>query len=133
MENGKLHVYNSRNYVSQSECKITDTTNSLGIPKLATLFLMLIFGYVLSFLILLREHFFGPKIKESTYFEMQEKKELKIRIEEVKKLLPQIKNESLKKKTENIILQINALKNEYLKKKSENLIFQINALQNKQA
>ena len=132
MENGKFHVYNSRNSVSQSACKIIETTKPLGIPKLATLFLMLLFGYVLSFLILLREHFFGPKIKEID-FERQEKKEIKMRIEEVKKLLPRIRNESLKKKTENLILQINTIKSESLKQKSENLIFQINALQNKHA
>ena len=107
IENGQFNAYILRHSKTEQECKIQRTKgDALGFSKLAALFLMLLFGCLLSFLVLLHEHFFGSKIKLNASFETQKEKELKIRIEAIKVLIPQIKNQSLKEKIETIFIGI---------------------------
>ena len=122
IENGKMDFYNTRNFLSQSACKSTNSANPLGIPKLATLFFTLLFGCALSFVFLLYERFYGTNMKKDATFERQEKKEFKIRIEAVKIFIPQILNESLKKKAEKLMFQIDEICLHFQMNKPENSI-----------
>ena len=106
IENGQLNAYFTRHSKTEQECKTRRTKgDSLGMSKLATSFLILFFGYLLSFLILLYEHFFCSKIKENPSFGMLEKNKLKIKIEAINVLIPQITDKSLKMKTEALIMK----------------------------
>ena len=107
IEKGQFNAYTMRRTKTQQECKIRRTTgDALGLSKLAALFLMLLFGCLLSFLVLLHEHFFGSKIKENFSSKLQKKEELEIKIEAIKELIPKIINQSMKQKMETMFMGI---------------------------
>ena len=93
-ENGQLDLYAQRNALPRSECSHHKTEgDSLGMLKLTSLFLVLVLGVILSFIILFYEQLNQPK-KFSSCQEVRKNNEI---IENaIKGLIPLLSDSSLK-------------------------------------
>ena len=102
IENGQLNAYITRYSKSEEECKTRRSKgDALGMSKLATLFFMLLFGCLISFLICAFEHIFkSPNGKRKFLFHDFAKYENAFSV--VRSLIPQM-DENLKNDTEWIL------------------------------
>ena len=67
-ENGQLHIYEVRNSIPHLGCSHSRTEgNSLGMLKLASLFLVFVLGPLLSIIILCYECFYQPRMLSSSH------------------------------------------------------------------
>ena len=95
----------TRHSKSENSCEIQRTRgDALGISKLAVLFIMLIFGCTISFVIGIYEYSFIPPPKKKANFQFQDYTKYKNAFSIVRSLIPQAQmDEKLKNDTEWIL------------------------------
>ena len=99
-ENGQLYRYSLKNSEISSDCSPTlERGNPLGFSKLASIFFILIFGIILSFLIFIFEHCKKPE--KNTNFVNQEILDLE---NSLSNLIPFLKDE-LERDAEDLLKQ----------------------------